>query len=212
MTNPAASPILYSFRRCPYAIRARMALAHAGIETQLREVILRHKPQELLAISAKGTVPVLQLPNATVIDESLDIMRWALHQNDPDGWLDDTTFRSAGQDKLIAWNDNEFKYFLDRYKYADRYPEFSRETYQQKCDPFLRELESRLNKSSYLCGNRQSLSDIALFPFVRQFAGVDAKWFQESPYRALVEWLAGFIGSQLFKTVMVKHKPWIPEI
>ena len=212
MSDLATTPILYSFRRCPYAIRARMALTHAGIETQLREVVLRHKPQEMLTISAKGTVPVLQLPDGTVIDESLDIMRWALHQNDPDGWLDNTTSPSADSDKLIAWNDNEFKYFLDRYKYADRYPEFPQETYRQKCDPFLRELESRLNQASYLCGNRQSISDIALFPFVRQFAGVDAKWFQESPYRALIEWLTGFIDSQQFKNVMVKHKPWLSAL
>ncbi len=165
----------------------------------------------MLTISAKGTVPVLQLPDGTVIDESLDIMRWALHHNDPDGWLNNTTIRLSDADKLIAWNDNEFKNFLDRYKYADRYPEFPRETYRQKCDPFLSELESRLIKTSYLCGNRQSISDIALFPFVRQFAGVDAKWFQGSPYRALVEWLAEFIDSQLFKNVMVKQKPWISD-
>ena len=119
-------PVLYSFRRCPYAIRARMAIAYAGIQVELREVVLRHKPEAMLALSPKGTVPILQLRGGAVIDESIDIMRWALAVRDKDAWLENSNDSIANSSFLTEWNDGEFKYYLDRYKYADRFPESPR--------------------------------------------------------------------------------------
>ena len=202
MTNPL--PILYSFRRCPYAIRARLAIIYAGIPVEIREVQLKQKPAQMLAISAKGTVPVLQLPDGEVIDESLDIMHWALAQHDPEHWLD------AGEDseKLIQWNDGDFKYYLDRYKYADRYPEFPKNYYRSQAEVFLAELESKLSQHPYLGGSHFSLLDAAIFPFMRQFAAVDRLWFHSSDYRHLNNWLNGLLVSDLFVSVMVKHPVW----
>jgi glutathione S-transferase len=199
----ASLPILYSFRRCPYAIRARLAIAYAGIPVEIREVQLKHKPEQMLAISPKGTVPILQLPDGKVIDESLDIMHWALAQNDPDNWLD------AGEDaeRLIQWNDGDFKYYLDRYKYADRYPEFPPSYYRSQGETFLAELEAKLSQSLYLAGNHFSLLDAALLPFIRQFAAVDS-WFHSSEYQQLNEWLNQLLSSDLFLSVMVKYPTW----
>jgi glutathione S-transferase len=202
MTNPL--PILYSFRRCPYAIRARLAIAYAGIPVEIREVQLKHKPEQMLAISPKGTVPVLQLPDGKVIEESLDIMRWTLPQNDPDNWLD----TGEGSERLIQWNDGDFKYYLDRYKYADRYPEFPESYYRSQAELFLAELESKLSLNTYLGGNHLSLLDAAIFPFIRQFAAVDNQWFQSSEYRHLNNWLSGLLVSDLFALVMVKYSVW----
>ncbi len=200
-------PVLYSFRRCPYAIRARLAIAYAGICVELREVALKNKPPQLLALSPKATVPVLQLENSAVIDESLDIMRWALAHNDPEHWL---AIDEAGN-QLIEWNDGAFKYFLDRYKYADRYPEFAASAYRQQAEPFLAGLESRLGCFRHLCGNDFSLADAAIFPFVRQFAGVDEEWFQNSRYQRLKQWLETLLNAGLFKRVMVKHPVWVAK-
>lgn len=133
-------PILYSFRRCPYAIRARMAIIYASIPVEIREVELKNKPEDMLAISPKGTVPVLEITNGAVIEESLDIMRWALAQHDLEHWL--RFSNEAG--RLIKWNDGDFKYYLDRYKYADRFPDFSQENYRKQAEVFLTELEARL--------------------------------------------------------------------
>lgn len=197
-------PILYSFRRCPYAIRARLAIAYAGISVEIREVQLKNKPEHMLAISPKGTVPVLQLPDGTVIDESLDIMRWALAQNDPDNWLN----IGADTEKLIAWNDGEFKYFLDRYKYADRYPEYSAHYYRSQSEKYLIELESRLARHSYLANNHFSILDAAIFPFIRQFSLVDPDWFVASGYSCLILWLNKGLESGLFASVMTKNPVW----
>ena len=150
-------PVLYSFRRCPYAIRARLAIAYAGISIEQREVLLRKKPKEMLEISPKGTVPVLQLPNGKVIDESLEIMYWALQQQDSDNWMDVKV--QADSEALVQWNDEEFKFYLDRYKYADRYPEFPQEFYRGKAEFFLQELENRLLHSRFICGERILLSN-----------------------------------------------------
>ncbi len=198
-------PILYSFRRCPYAIRARLAIAYAGIPVEIREVQLRHKPGQMLAISAKGTVPVLQLPDGNVIDESLDIMHWALAQHDPEHWLD------AGEDseKLIQWNDGDFKYYLDRYKYADRYPEFPVSYYRIQGEKFLAELESKLSQNPFLGGSHFSIADAAIFPFIRQCAAVDNQWFVCSGYQHLNNWLDKLLVSDLFLSVMVKYPVWI---
>jgi len=199
-------PILYSFRRCPYAIRARLAIAQAGITFELREVVLRNKPQQLLDISAKGTVPVLQLPNGKVIDESIDIMYWALSYHDPEHWLENAP--SDDIKHLIKWNDGKFKYFLDRYKYADHYPENTEMFYREKAEVFLLELEKRLSKNIFLCSQRCSITDIAIFPFIRQFAAVNSNWFQESSYKNLKYWLNQQINSPLFISVMDKHPAW----
>jgi glutathione S-transferase len=198
MTDPLT--ILYSFRRCPYAIRARLAIAYAGIPVEIREVQLKQKPEQMLAISPKGTVPVLQLPDGKVIDESLDIMHWALAQNDPENWLD----TDEDSERLIQWNDGDFKYYLDRYKYADRYPEFPESYYRNQGEKFLEELESKLSQTTYLSGSLFSIADAAIFPFIRQFAAVDNQWFISSNYQYLNKWLNNLLASDLFATVMVK--------
>ena len=209
---PALS-VLYSFRRCPYAIRARLALATSSICYELREVSLKNKPAEMLAASPKGTVPVLVLPGGQVIDESLDIMHWALAQNDPDGWLipalDDML-------ALITDNDGKFKHALDRYKYPNRYPLESvgdthafAITQRLEAASWLRKLESRLSQSCqiWLCGPQPSLADMAILPFVRQFAHTDSAWFAAQPWPLLQAWLAGFQTSCLFEAAMASHKP-----
>ncbi len=205
MTN-TNHPVLYSFRRCPYAMRARLAIAKSGISVELREVVLRNKPQQLLKISAKATVPVLLLNNEKVIDESLDIMAWALSCRDPDNWL----YKDSAEDieRLIQWNDGEFKYYLDRYKYADRYPEYNELYYREKAEVFLVELEKRLSKQSYLYGEKCSLADMAIFPFIRQFANVNPEWFHASKYKKLCHWLNQHIESALFISIMEKYPAW----
>lgn len=197
-------PVLYSFRRCPYAIRARLALHYAGIPCELKEVALRNKPAEMLALSPKGTVPVLHLPDGRVLDQSLDIMRWALAQHDPDGWLN--TASADTMQALIDDNDLRFKPLLDRYKYAERHPEQPREAWRaQAVDTLLRPLEQHLQAHRHLLADRISLADMALLPFVRQFAQVDRAWWDEaSNLPALKRWLAQLTGSALFQAVMAK--------
>ncbi len=195
---------LYSFRRCPYAMRARMALRYSGVPVNIVEVSLKAKPAEMLALSSKGTVPVLDA-GGQVIDESLEIMRWALAQNDPQDWLlkDDP----AGQERiaaLIESNDQTFKVHLNRYKYAERYPEQPMEVYRAKGEEFLRQLDELLEGRDYLLAAHPSLADIALMPFVRQFAHVDREWFAQTPYVRLQEWLQRFLESDLFTGVMKK--------
>jgi len=197
-------PILYSYRRCPYAMRARMALRYAGIDVEIREIILRDKPRHMLAVSPKGTVPVLVLPDGRVIDESLDIMAWALAQQDPDGWLtDDGLFQ-----ELIAENDGSFKQALDQYKYATRFPEKSAEVYRQQGERFLARLEALLAEHAYLLSDKLTQADVAIFPFIRQFSMVDADWFAAAPYPRLRQWLAGLLVSDLFTGVMQKQTAW----
>ena len=202
-------PVLYSFRRCPYAMRARLAIARAQVRVELREIELRNKPESLLLASPKGTVPVLLLVNSEVIDESQDIMFWALRQHDPEHWLEKHWLNQAEQ--LIQWNDGEFKYYLDRYKYADRYPERTGLEYREQGKLFLTELERRLSQHLYLCGNHFSLADAAILPFIRQFAAVDTAWFETSPYPALKQWLNHFQSSPLFERVMTKYLPRKPD-
>lgn len=198
-------PVLYSFRRCPYAIRARLALAYSGISVEISEVYLKQKPEQMLALSPKGTVPVLVLADGKVIDESLDIMKWALAQHDPDHWLG----RGTDSGKLIQWNDGEFKYHLDRYKYADRYPEYPSAHYRNQAERFLIELETKLSQHAYLMDDKFSLADAAIFPFIRQFAAVDEQWFISSGYCNLKTWLNGLLNSSLFLSVMVKYPVWV---
>ncbi len=199
-------PILYSFRRCPYAMRARLAIANAVLSIELREVVLRNKPQQLLDVSPKGTVPVLLLPDSEIIEESLDIMYWALSQNDGNSWLKNGSTEDIQQ--LIHWNDTEFKYYLDRYKYADRYPENAEQFYREKAEVFIAELENRLSQHSFLCNENCSLADIAIFPFIRQFSNVNHAWFLTSKYQKLNQWLVRHLESDLFSSIMVKYPAW----
>lgn len=193
--------ILYSFRRCPYAMRARLALRYAGISVQIEEVSLKAKPAKMLALSPKGTVPVLSV-EGRVLEESLEIMRWALAQNDPQDWLLGGDRR---MDELIARNDGEFKVHLNHYKYAERYPEQSREHYRQQAEVILADLERRLGEQRYLLAEHPTLADAALMPFIRQFAGVEPQWFAEAPYPRLRAWLQGWLESELFKAIMAKQ-------
>lgn len=209
-STPLPIPILYSFRRCPYAMRARMALFVSAQAFHVREVVLRNKPQAMLDASLKGTVPVLVLADGTVIDESLAVMRWALDQNDPQGWLDPQTGSLADMLDLIARNDSDFKDHLDRYKYASRYENSDPLFHRTQGEAFLRDLETRLNTARYLFGNRKALADVAIAPFVRQFALADWDWFFAAPYPAVQRWLTEFIETPPFTQVMDKFDPWQP--
>ena len=196
--------VLYSFRRCPYAIRARMAIWQSGVAVELKEVSLRAKPAEMLALSPKGTVPVLRCTNGEVIDESLAIMHWALAQHDPADWL--ANARDARNKDLIKLNDGVFKQSLDRYKYFERYPEHTQTFYrEQAVDHLINTLETVLSHHRYLTGHHASLTDVAIFPFVRQFAAVDLTWFEAAALPNTQRWLAEWLNSDLFLTVMRKH-------
>lgn len=199
-------PRLYSFRRCPYAMRARLALLFAELLVELREIVLKNKPSQMLAISPKGTVPVLQLPEGRVIEESRDIMVWALEHNDKQGLLDAKLIKQAND--LLDKNDHEFKHWLDHYKYADRYPEMSQAEYQERGEVFLQSLEALLNKNAYLLGDSISIADIGIMPFVRQFAHVDRDVFYGLPYPKLQSWLQDWLEHPLFKQAMTKFDPW----
>ena len=208
-----SNPILYSFRRCPYAMRSRLALYYAQSQVEFREIVLKNKPQAMLDASPKGTVPVLVLEPAElgeageVIEDSLDVMLWALEESDPMGLL-------RNREQALAWvqrNDDEFKAWLDRYKYFDRYPEFSQTEYRQKAEVTLHALESILQQQPYLGGTSPDLADLALWPFIRQFAGVDPQWFWTSQYSALQDWLQTFLDSVAFKIIMPKFKAWQPD-
>ncbi len=204
LTSPY--PRLYSFRRCPYAMRARLGLLFAGRQVELREITLKNKPPQMLAISPKGTVPVLQLLDGTVIEESREIMTWALTQQDAQGLLAAQTLPQANA--LIDKNDNEFKYWLDRYKYADRHLDMSQAEYRQRGEVFLQMLEALLIKNSYLLGESITIADIGIMPFVRQFAHVNRKVFYDLPYPNLQRWLQDWLSHPLFLQAMTKFAPW----
>lgn len=196
--------ILYSFRRCPWAMRARLALRYAGCAVEIVEVAMKSKPAALLALSPKGTVPVLDIGDG-VLEESLDIMRWALEQHDPQDWrlqADPTAAQHA--EALIARNDSTFKAQVNLYKYAERYPEHSREHYRQQAETWLAELEQLLEGRPYLLAAHPSLADAALLPLMRQFAGVEPQWFAEAAYPRVRSWLEGWLASDLFKSVMAR--------
>lgn len=204
-------PILYSFRRCPYAIRARLALHASNMSYELREVQLRDKPATMLAASPKGSVPVLVLPDGQVIDESLDIMLWALRHRDPHVWLgagDDTPSQAS---HLIELNDGAFKRALDQYKYADPAAVSLSMQYRAEGEIFLQQLEARLQAHAYLLGASFSIADAAILPFIRQFAGVDSEWFDTAPYPHLRAWLHHGVASTLFLAVMQKYPVWQPH-
>ncbi|NCN84364.1 MAG: glutathione S-transferase [Sphingomonadales bacterium] len=197
-------PVLYSFRRCPYAMRARMALLISQTSVRLREVVLRDKPAEMVAASPKATVPVLILTDGLVVDESLAIMHWALEQKDPQGWLQG----KAAAAELIAEADGPFKHHLDRYKYPVRYENVDALEHRAAGRAFLEKLDSLIQPLGQLMGARPTLADHAIFPFVRQFANHDRAWFDPLPLPALQKWLADHLASPLFKAAMQKYPQW----
>ena len=195
-------PVLYSFRRCPYAMRARLAIASAGLECRLREVVLRDKPAAMLEASPKGTVPVLVLADGAVIEESLDIMHHALERDDPEDWMQPDTGTREDMLALIEACDSDFKHHLDRYKYATRYDDADA--------AFLKRLDGQLSDRDQLFGGRISLADMAIMPFVRQFANADRNWFDAQDLPHLQRWLTGHLESARFKAVMPKIAQWQP--
>lgn len=211
-----ALPVLYSFRRCPYAMRARLALAVSGQPCELREIVLKNKAPEMLAASPKGTVPVLVMPDGAVIDQSLDIMLWALRQHDPERWLAPQHGTFQAMQTLIAGNDGPFKHDLDRYKYPNRYAqeqsshsadEFS-EIHRASGALWLMGLEVMLMQHAWLFGLVASWADMAVLPFVRQFAHTDLAWFEAQAWPQLRGWLTRWEASALFHSVMQKYPPW----
>ena len=197
-------PILYSFRRCPYAMRARMALTLSQTNVEIRELILKNKPAEMLLVSPKGTVPVLIANNGQVIEESLEVMDYAVTHGV------NSTLKAPTSEELtlIAENDNVFKANLDKYKYFDRFPEHTQQDYRAHGEVFLQQLEQRLTAQDFLFGDNQSYGDIAIFPFVRQFAHVDKVWFDRADYPHLKRWLDNFLQSSVFLDVMKKIPCW----
>ncbi len=194
---------LYNFRRCPYAMRARMALWKSGIIPTIIEVDLKDRPPALYDLSPKGSVPVLQTADGRVIDESIDIMLWALNQNDPDGWLN----AGEGAKTLIDPTTSQvgwFKNALDRYKYGTRYPDEDCSGARDKGEEYLQQLNTRLSGAKYLCADHITYADIAIFPFIRQFANTDRTWFDALPLPKLQAWLDSHLNSPLFKTIMEK--------
>jgi len=210
-------PVLYSFRRCPYAIRARLALAVSGQAHELREVALKAKPAAMLAASPKATVPVLVLPGSKVVDESLDIMRWALGRHDPALWLASRQTSLQEMGALVAQNDGDFKRQLDRYKYPNRFADESggdatgfAVSQRTTAASWLAYLDTRLGQG-WLFGAHASLADMAMLPFIRQFAHTEVEWFAAQPWPQLQRWLAAFETSALYADVMGKQPPWVPD-
>jgi glutathione S-transferase len=200
-------PILYSFRRCPYAMRARFALYGCQIKCELREIVLRDKPFEMVEISPKATVPVLLTPTGQVVDESYDIILWAVEKNDVLNWRKDLNQLKG----LIKINDCEFKPHLDKYKYSSRYPDLTKTDHQNNAKFYLEYLESILKNHPFLSGDQQSITDLAVFPFIRQFANVEKTYFDALPYSHLQSWLEHHIKSDLFHNIMKKYDPWTPQ-
>ena len=209
----ANHPVLYSYRRCPYAMRARMAIAASGLQVEQREIVFWDKPEEMMEASPKGEVPVLILPNGQVVDESRDIMIWALQKRDPLKWQLGSDQVESGMALMDAC-DFEFKEHLDHYKYADRFPEYSQMHYRKMGEEFLNRLESILVESQAahsvlaLNGSRLSIVDIAIFPFIRQFVNVDKTWFEQGGYPCLQQWLAQHLQSDYFLAIMKNRPVW----
>lgn len=201
-------PILWSFRRCPYAMRARLAIKASGQSVLLREILLRDKPEPFLAASEKGTVPVLVLPDGRVIDESRDVMFWALSQADPEEWLaiyhEDPDACDAHLDAL----DLTFKHHLDRYKYATRYEDVDEVIHRTQGASFLQKWDHHLSLAPALSGAKAGILDFATLPFVRQFRIADPVWFDSQDWPHLHKWLQAFLDSDRFADIMAKYQPW----
>lgn len=210
MTPAHGLPVLYSFRRCPYAMRARLALLASGQGCELREILLRDKPQALLEASPKATVPVLVLADGQVIDESLAIMRWALGRHDPWAWLQPTQGDPVQMLALVAENDTVFKPLLDRYKYPQRHGQTDGGSARDAARPFIDGLQQRLAAAPFLFGRHAALADMALAPFVRQFAAVAPDWFASQPWPQVQAWLHAWQASALFTQSMLRLPPWQP--
>ncbi|MCG9640479.1 glutathione S-transferase [Vibrio sp. Isolate34] len=209
MPNESDLPILYSLRRCPYAMRGRMGIALSQQKVLLREIVTKDKPSELLASSPKGTVPVLVLPQGTIIEQSIEVMIWALEQNDPQDLM-----RSSEPElnqeilELIARNDNEFIGHLEKYRASVRYRNIDTEQRRKTCEGFISELESKLAQHEYLFGDTPSLADFAVMPFVSQFVRVEKKWFVKSEYQSVGRWLRAHLDSKLYTQVMKQYPLW----
>ncbi len=205
-------PVIYSFRRCPYAMRARLALLASEQICEHREILLRDKPATMLALSPKGTVPVLWLPDGRVLDESLDVMYWTLHNNDPLGWLEYTSSEILLATKLIEENDGPFKYHLDRYKYADRYEKENLALHQDSCLETLEKLNALLSGNDWLFGAEARMIDYAILPFIRQCRIANSDWFDaQNQLEDLHRWLQNFLTSDIFNIVMHKYDVWNDE-
>ncbi|QDE31289.1 glutathione S-transferase [Shewanella polaris] len=203
-------PVLYSLRNCPYAMRARLAIYASGQQVQLRDIVLSNKPPEMLSASAKGTVPVLITADGLVIDESLSIMQWAFSQTDPDDYIDKSMPNSlADMLAVITIFDNEFKGHLEKYRSSKRYHEPSLIQDRQQCEHYLTDLESRLCLHQYLMSDKPSLTDLALMPYIRQFARVERQWYLQSPYPNLRQWLNRYLQSRMFSKVMSQNPMWL---
>ena len=200
-------PVLYTFRRCPYAMRARISMYYSKINYEHREILLKDRPKKLYNLSPKGTVPVLNLPDGKVIDESLDIMKWSMSINDSDSWFVNNI---SDQLNAIKTNDYHFKKWLDKYKYHDRYPEFPVQYYKDKCEGILNSLEKKLDEENFLFSQKISLGDMALLPFIRQFANVDIIWFN-GRFVNLSKWMGELIESEVFQSMMKKYEIWNPS-
>jgi glutathione S-transferase len=204
---PVDAPILYSFRRCPYAMRARLALLSSGIRCEIREIALSQKPESMLAVSPKGTVPVLILKDQ-VLEESLDILNWALKQSDPESWSTAGTAMHEDAMALVYRCDSEFKHHLDRYKYPNRYDLPDGLSHRQQGSLFLNQLNVRLGQTASLMGPAWCWVDAAIAPFVRQFARTDRAWFDAQAWKPLQNWLTSFEESETYAEVMHKYKVW----
>lgn len=203
-------PILYSLRRCPYCIRARLALLLSHQPVMLRDVVTANLPDEMLSVSPKGTVPVLVCNDSAVIDESLDIMIWALEQSDPSNLLlNDRPDEFQTMMTLINRNDTEFIVALDKYKIAARYHHSNEIDYRDQCEQFITKLESRLNEHEYLIGDSPSLADYAVLPFIRQFSRVDRQWYLSASYPNLQRWLTAHYENPLYSKAMTKYPLWL---
>ncbi|MGI9317048.1 MAG: glutathione S-transferase [bacterium] len=200
-------PVLYSFRRCPYAMRARMALIAAEVKLEHREILLKNKPPSMLKASPKATVPVLVLEDGTVLDQSWEIMRWAMIQNDPDNWLGENQIYLVRAQPLVDQCDGAFKRELDNYKYADRQPHPA-EFYRDQGIPFLADLNQCLTVQRYLLADQITIADIAILPFIRQFANVDRTWFDQCGLDHLIAWLDQLLATIIFSQAMQKHPLW----
>ena len=211
MHETQTHPVLYSFRRCPYAMRARLAIQAAGFQCELREIVLRDKAPELLETSPKGTVPVLVLPDGFVLEESLEIMLYVLGKRDPDSWLPEDDNRGAVM-ALIAENDGPFKTHLDRTKYANRFAakgeQVDLETERAGAMTFLKKLDDVLAEQVFLGGSQANLADMAILPFVRQFAHIDIDWFRGQRIENVCRWLDAFLSGGQFKSIMTKYEKW----
>jgi len=205
------APVLYSFRRCPYAMRARLMIYISCLKVELRDILLKDKPAAMTSASPKATVPVLVLEDGKVLDESLDIMLWAAGKNDPQSLFPDDPQFQARILNLIQENDGPFKSSLDRYKYHVRFPEKSREAHRQDGEVFLSKLEEQLQKHSFLLADAATLADLAIFPFIRQFANSDRDWFDHADYPYLQKWLNGWLSSNAYLHIMKKRPIWQPD-